>query len=153
MTVVPPVTLEEARDWLRARVEDGDYCPCCTQFAKVYKRKINSGMVRALINLYRAGGPGRDFRHLPPIDPSHGDAAKLVYWELIEEEPVVREDGGRAGWWRVTPLGEDFLRGWIKVIKYARVYDSRLLGFTGGKVDVRDALGTKFKLDDLMEGL
>ena len=147
----PACSLADAQAWLRARVEDGEHCPCCTQFAKVYKRKINSGMVRALINLYAAGEG--EFHHLPPIDPSHGDAAKLVYWSLIEEEPTVREDGGRAGWWRITPQGVSFLRGRVTVTKYARIYDSRLLGFCGDTVGVRDSLGTKFRLDDLMEGL
>ena len=62
------------------------------------------------------------------MDPSKGDAAKLVYWGLIEEEALQREDGGRAGWWRVTAYGERFLKGLIRVPKYARVFDEPVAG-------------------------
>ena len=111
MSTPPDVawTVADAKAWLRDRVDDGTRCPCCTQLAKVYKRQINGAMVRALVGLYRASHVGAVFAHLPPIDPSHGDAAKLAYWGLIEEEPTVREDGGRSGWWRITPLGVDWL--------------------------------------------
>jgi hypothetical protein len=142
------VSLGEARDWLRLRAyDDGAHCPCCTQFTKVYRRKINSSMVRALVALYRKRW---DFVHLPPVDPSHGEAARLSYWGLIEEEPIFREDGGRAGWWRITPLGADWLRGQVTVPMTAHIYDSRLLKLDGPPWHVTDAVKQKFDLQELM---
>ena len=38
------MTLGEARDWLRERIEDGEECPCCRQFAKVYRRRLYATM-------------------------------------------------------------------------------------------------------------
>jgi hypothetical protein len=40
--------IREARQKLQARLDDGTTCPCCGQFAKRYKRKLNSSMAAAL---------------------------------------------------------------------------------------------------------
>jgi hypothetical protein len=90
---------------------------------------------------------------LPTISPSRGgEPAKLVYWEMIEEEPKVREDGGRAGWWRITGLGIEWLHSRVSVPTYARVYDGRLLSLTGDPFWVKDAVKERFDLRELMEG-
>ena len=145
------VTLEEAKAWLRERVDKGEKCPCCTQYTRVYARNINKRMVQAMLNLYMHGGTS-EFGHLPDMDPSKGDAAKLVYWGLIEEENLQREDGGRAGWWRVTTYGESFLKGHVRLPKYARIFDGRLLGLDGTEtVMVDDCWGELFDLRKLMD--
>lgn len=77
----------------------------------------------------------------------------MVHWGLIEEEPIVRPDGGRAGWWRITPFGQQFVLGNSTVPKYARLYDGRCLGLEGVPVTIRDCLGTKFNYADLMAGI
>lgn len=143
------VTLDEAREWLRDRVNDGVACPCCTQFAKVYVRAVTSTSAWSLIRLYRAAG--LDFAHWPSvIGRKQADEAKLVYWGLVEEKLKTRDDGGRAGWWRVTAHGERWIWGDITIPKYARIYDGRCLGLHGDQVTINDALGEKFRLDELM---
>jgi hypothetical protein len=124
-------------------------------YAKVYRRKINGAITRELIALYRAGGAD-DYVHAPDILPALGGAhhgggiAKLRYWHLVAELDEPRDDGGRAGYWKITPLGVDFLRGRLLVPKYARVYDGRRLGYAGELVGVADCLGEPFDLDELM---
>jgi hypothetical protein len=149
-------TLLEAQEWLRERVDHGAACPCCTQFAKVYRRKINSSQARALIVQYRHYGSV--WAHLPALRMLQGaqhsnEEPKLRYWGLLEEESDRREDGGRAGWWRVTDLGERFVLGQARVEKYARLYDGRCLNLAGPFVSIQDALGNKFNYDDLMQGI
>lgn len=148
-------TLDEAQRWLRERVEEGVRCPTCTQFAKVYRRKINSRQADAIIALYRKHG--MEWGHVPTIAPRlRGDGgmiALLRYWRLVEELPEPREDGGRAGWWRVTPLGRDFVLARATVPKYARIYDSQCIGLEGEQVSIRDALGEGFNYDELMAGI
>lgn len=149
------VTLAEAQAWLRARIDDGERCPCCTQRAQVYRRKINSGMARAFIQFYRAYGT--DWGHKPTALKGLGAAARdeslLRYWDLWVEADEPREDGGRAGWWQVTERGEQFVLGYTRVPKYARIYDSRLLRFdTEEFVTIKDALGDRFDYDELMRG-
>lgn len=148
-------TLGATRDWLRERAERGAKCPCCTQFTKVYRRKVNAAMARALILMWKEGDLGRRlYVHVPSIDPTRGgDVAKMEYWGLIEEERAIRIDGGRAGYWRVTRRGEDWIEGKVTIPKYARVYDGKLLSLSGPAVGIHEALGDWFRLDDLMEGV
>ena len=144
-------TLAEAREWLRDHREEGASCPCCGQLAKVYYRKLNARMARALITMWKERGT--DWCHVPTVVGDRGgDATKLVYWGLIEETTEKREDGGRAGWWRVTADGERFVKGQLMVPGYARVYNKRCLGVTGELVGIQDALGSKFNYDELMHG-
>lgn len=145
MTLSLNTTLGDAKEWLRRRVEDGAKCPLCDQFSKVYKRKINSGMARALISMYRQCGT--EWFHLPSVRTwTSRDEAALAYFGLIEQAGV----GFAQGTWRVTPLGELFAKGQVRVHKYARVYDGRLLGLQGDLVDIKDALGDKFDYEELM---
>jgi hypothetical protein len=145
-------TLGTARDWLRARVEEGAYCPCCTQFAKVYKRKITSPMARGLIKQHRL--VGRDYAHSAELVKSEThEFSQLSWWGLVEELAERRGDGGKAGWWRITELGNLFVRNLAQLPKYARVYDGRRLNLViGERVSIQGALGTKFDYSDLMRG-
>lgn len=145
-------SLGEARDWLRSQIDDGAICPCCKQFVKVYRRQINSTMVRALVALYQHAGT--DSGHWPTILNEVGiaraDEAKLAYWGLVEEEPERREDGGRAGWWTVTAAGVDWIEGRITIPRYAKVYNGRCRGLEGELRTIQQALGTRFNYQELM---
>lgn len=146
-------TLDQAKAWLRAQLDVGARCPCCTQFAKVYRRRINSTQARALAIIYRERG--RNWAHLPSLRmklaPHHSnEEPKLRYWGLLEEEALVRPDGGRAGWWRVTDLGEQWVQGLVAIPKYVCIFDSRPLRLEGEPVHIQDALGARFSLAELM---
>lgn len=147
-------TIAEGRDWLREKVEKGACCPLCGQYAKVYRRTITAAMARALALIWHEGAWGkRLYVHVPSVDPARGgDVAKLEHWGLIEEERVVRPDGGRAGYWRLTRRGEDWLNAKTSVPKYARLYDGKLLSLTGPAWGVFDALGKRFDYRELMAG-
>ena len=147
------MTLGAARDQLRRLAENGQRCPCCTQLVKVYKRVITSTQTRALIVIYRERGI--DWAHLPSLRtvlaPYHSnEEPKLGYWGLLEEEKTVRPDGGRAGWWRVTELGEAWVNDEATVRKYVRIFDGKCLGLVGPEVTIHDALTTKFDYEELM---
>lgn len=146
------VTLEEARQWLRERITDGEKCPCCTQLAKVYKRKINSGMAAALINQWNH--VGTDMAHTRDLWlPFSKEAAQLQWWGLVEQDQQLRDDGGASGRWRITGQGVRFIRKQLVVPKYARVYDGRNLGLFGDLVSITDSLGSKFNYSELMAGV
>jgi hypothetical protein len=150
-------TLNDARQWLHDRVEDGAGCPCCEQLAKVYRRPIHRTMAIALILMHQAQPTG-DWLYLPEVLRSMGrsrggDEAKLSYWGFIQEEGGIREDGSnRAGWWRVTDRGRLFVHDGLSVPRHAVIYDGQLLGFAGESVSIRDALGNRFDYDQLMAG-
>jgi hypothetical protein len=100
--------------------------------------------------MYRVAG--LDWVHIPTALPSKSrEEGKLAYWGLVEEATEPREDGGRAGWWRITKKGEAFLRREIMLPKYALVYDAKHLGFDETKmVDIGECLGDHFDLAELM---
>lgn len=146
------MTLEEARNALRELVEEGYKCPCCTQQAKVYRRKCHATMAATAIKLWRAGG-GTEFVHTPSLPGDTHEASQLSWWGLAEEELTHREDGGRAGYWRLTALGIAWVTRQTTIPKYARVYDGRCLGLTGKAVSIEDALASKFHYRELMSGV
>lgn len=143
-------TLAEAKQRLSANLDDGLMCPCCGQYAKRYRRRINSGMARSLIRIYRRGK--LDWVHIPTSVPARSrEEGKIAYWGLLEELPEPREDGGRAGWWRVTPKGEKFILHGLRVPKIAVVYNAVCTEFDATEmVTIRDCLGDKFDLAELM---
>lgn len=152
MTEQPLYTLDQARAWLSEQLrEKGATCPCCGQMAKVYKRKINANMVRSLILGYQAAGMG--WFHAPSVARDRGEMSKLRYWELVEEEQALRLDGGRAGFWRLTQLGQLFVLGLVSVAAHALIYDSKLLRLdeSSGKVNIHEALGARFNYQELMK--
>ncbi len=146
------MTLAAARDILRELVYEGHKCPLCTQMAKVYRRKINSTMARTLIKIYEAGGT-TSFVHTASLPGDTHEASQLSWWGLIEEEKVVRPDGGKAGRWRVTAKGEGFVRARIRVPTYALIYDGRVLELDGPGASIVTALGKRFNYYELMAGV
>jgi hypothetical protein len=145
------LTLEAAKNDLKAQVSRGVRCPCCGQYAKVYRRKLNSGMVRSLITIYRRGG--MDWVHVPTLLEGvrcAREEGKLRNWNLLQESDEPRADGGKSGWWRVTGFGVDFVNDRARVPKYATFYDNALLKLDGPLVGIRDCLGSKFNYFELM---
>lgn len=150
--------LGDAKAWLRERLDEGDVCPCCTQRAQTYKRKLNVTQVKALAMLARAQVvmTTEDFLHAPTVLASEANLArevgKLALWDLVIEGTAKRSDGGHAGMWRVSLDGLAFLRGQKRVHKYARVYNGRRLSFAGDLVGIHDVAG-EFNLQHLLAGI
>jgi hypothetical protein len=146
-------SLAQVRAWLRVKRDEGVICPACDQHVKVYRRKINSGMARSLMLMYRIAG--RDWLHVPTqIGAKSREEGKLAYWGLVEEEKVLRPDGGRTGYWRVTRLGELFVLNKCTVPKYARIFKGELVSLDSDEqVSIVDALGTKFNYAEMMAGV
>lgn len=138
-------TLGDARDWLRDRVQDGAKCPCCTQFAKVYRRKLHAGMAVALIHMYRHRDADNKFDITTHMVTRPGDTSKLRYWELIE-----RDDDDPEGVYRITLLGRLFVEHSATVPSHAEIYDGRLLKVDGEQITITQALGKKFDYPELM---
>lgn len=138
------------RDYVMLHQSKGVICPGCGQFAKVYKRKVNSGMARSLIAMYRAGGT--TWVDVTSVtDRRSREEGKLAYWGLVEEFTEGRADGGRAGMWRVTRRGEQFVLGTLTVPQTAEVYNGTCLRTYGPETSIVTALGDKFDYRELME--
>jgi hypothetical protein len=152
-----PLSLAEAREELRAHLPEGVTCPCCGQYAKLYKRSINASMARSLVLIDRwcREHPG-EWLHVPSYltqlrANATNDAALLRHWGLIEQQEGLREDGSkRSGFYRVTELGHAFVARAAQVPRYALLYSQELLGLTGELVGIEEALGARFDYSELM---
>ena len=152
--------LKQAKQQVQDNLEKGDHCPCCGQFAKLYKRKLNSAMVAALvlINKYFKENPDAEWLHVENYLKSlnipaavRGDFPKLRHWGLLEAKTGIREDGSkRVGLYKVTLRGQAFLSGILKVPSRVHLYNQEVLGFSGKEIRVEKALGNKFRYSELM---
>jgi hypothetical protein len=154
-------TLDEARADLRAKAENGGAaCPCCQQFAKVYRRNLNSSMARGLLTIrrYFQSHTDQEWLHIPSYFSkmrvcSSNDGSLLRHWQLIEPKPNgVRPDGSwRIGWYRMTKLGRDFSELRCRVRKYVFLYNQELLDrWDPETTDIVEALGKRFNYTELM---
>ena len=163
-------TLEEAQDWLRKRLDEGAKCPCCKQHAKIYKRKLNSGMAASLIAFAKVTQQTQpkdgwlkvpdDFVQTTKLVTvlANREYNKLKHWGLLEgqtPDQSLEADTPYSGMWRITELGLKFVRGDAKVARHVYLYDNRQMkGPTTGtveEIDIKQALGDKFNYVELME--
>src|SRR5262245_27752045 len=153
------MTLQEAIDWLHAQLEEGAACPCCRQFAKIYERKLNNGMVRGLIWLVNMSAILGDDGWVPyaviaPVELQRNrEFAKLVHWGLIEPKLVESERGGRtSGIWRPTQRGREFVYMRCKVPRAIRLYNGTFLSYvdTADLITPAEAIGDYFEYNELM---
>lgn len=146
-------TIQEAKDFLRENIEKGEDCPCCGQLVKLYKRKLTSGMARALINLYRESKQDTlEYVHISRLGRLNGgEFAQLKRWGLIidkdNDDPELKRT---SGFWAITGEGIDFVERRSEVPKYVFTYN--MITVTNSRVSttIEQALGTKFNYAELM---
>ncbi len=146
------MTVRDAQQLLARESKHGATCPVCLRPAKIYRRKLNSGMARSVILMYAKAGHG--WLHVSSYpDISSREEGKLAHWGLVEESSRKRADGGRGGWWRVTEHGAAFARGEVKVRSHIlTTYNKGFLGYSGDLISIEQALGEKFDYEELMNG-
>ena len=155
--------LASAQRWLEARIDEGAHCPCCNQFAKIYKRKLNSAMALWLIWLVRRSARPRDCSGLPESVVSAelwqdireanvrgGDYAKLQHWGFAEQRPNKDRRKRSSGLWRATVSGRRFALGQTTAPGSVYLYDSEPIGFSRTRTDIVQALGERFDYEELM---
>jgi hypothetical protein len=147
-------TLKEAKAFLNRNYEKGTQCPCCNQMVKLYKRKLNSGMARTLIELYKCGDR---FVHVKnhlreqQLNNTH-DFTLLRHWGLITA-PDEESTGQSSGLWKITEKGNKFCEGEIVVNRHVLIVVNKHLGFSDEKTTIQDSLGSRFDYNELMREL
>lgn len=149
-------TLHEAKKELRENWEQGVECPCCTQYVKLYHRKLNTGITLFLIGLYKLCGPTENYFHAKQVLEKIGgfttsrDYAILEHWGLIKAKPNEEDPSKRtSGYWALTEKGFDFVIGAKPVMSHVKLFNNKFYGFTGKMISVREALGNKFDYEEL----
>ncbi len=131
-------------------------CPCCGHAHRNYRRKLNSGMAKVLIALYRLSDRGENWVNVTSLFPgvSHrgGEWSLMRHWGLIL--PRERRSGVKnsVGDWRMTPLGVAFCENRLEVPRSADIRGGKLLGKSEETTSILGALGNGFSYLELMQG-
>jgi hypothetical protein len=150
-------TIAEAKHFLRANFEKGVDCPCCGQFVKLYKRKLNSGMAITILRIYNESIddfgkwiPVKEFLRINKYKNSH-DWTLLKHWGLLEEKEIVKDsEDNNSGFWKITPKGRQFVMNEINVPNKVHIYNNKVLGFSDDQTNIIDSLGKNFNYTELM---
>lgn len=138
-----------ARTWMReqAKQPGGAHCPVCRRRGRIDRRALGPRASCLLLAAWQQFGRG-DFRvaDLHSRGVSTGTKfAQLRHWGLIENATGDRPRS--RPWWRITDLGEAWLRGKIGVPRFAYFYNRKMLGYdTSGEQEwtVHDVLGEEY---------
>jgi len=148
-----PETIIEGKNYLRENFSTGVGCPCCGQFVKQYKRKLNSNQAWCLISLVKLYRQEARFFHINEIGTpaGGGDFAKLRYWKLIEEKKHKGSDKRTSGFWIPTEFGIDFVNDMVRVYKHVFIFNGKVTGWSDESTNIIEALGDKFNYIELMQ--
>ncbi len=152
------VTLADARRNMLSKSKKGVSCPCCGRLVKLYRRKLHSEMAVFLIRLVKRFENEQRYystRELcPAVTKSSTDGSYLVYWDLIEREPMPgeNESGGKIGMYRPTKAGREFAHGRSTAESHILMICGECVGFSEKFISIEDALGKKFDYKELMKG-
>ena len=151
----PPRLLDDARADVAAGLTDGVDCPCCGQFAKLYRRHLNAPMAVVLIWLvraYRADPRWYHIKEFPEVQnrKAGGDFAKLIHWGVVEQQANEDDTKRTSGMWRPTEAGTLFAQDETKTARFALIYNGELRGWSDDTTTIRRALGVHFDYAELM---
>lgn len=147
-------TIKEAKQYLRDHFNEGTKCPVCGQRVQKYRFKFNSGMARLLIEFRKAETWIHVTNHFRKIGlNAHAmNYGKLKFWQLIEKQPKGQNTGDKnaSGYWRITPIGRDFVDQKTTIKSHVYFFDNKVLGYSDQDISIDEALGQYFSYSELM---
>jgi len=152
------MTLEEAKRIVREKAEDpkGTICPCCSKLVKVYRRRLHQEMALFLFKLFRRHQLYPRFYTMLELYPESNKAASdgsyLPHWGLVEKSDGVNTADAPAGLYKMTDKGIQFLHNQEYVPSHVHLLNNRVVGWSDSRTNVQQALGIKFKYDELLYG-
>jgi hypothetical protein len=142
----------------------GTRCPCCKRYVREYERRISGSMVWALALVYdwyrkndttmqtfiKVDEYLRDIKGIP-LSVMRGDFTKLPHWGLVERQKAIRKVGSdRAGYYRITNKGVQFLLGALAVPEFIVILDAKKIRESLNMVKIDACLTKKFNYQELM---
>lgn len=150
-------TIAEARQEIQDRIDrskEGIICPCCGQYCKLYKRKLNSGMAYSLIWLVRTYLENNRWVEIQTEAPRRvmqsREMGKLVHWGLVMSRPNKDPAKRMSGFWKPTTLGINFANDNCTMFSHVYLYNNEVRGFTKKQITIVEALGKHFNYQELM---
>jgi hypothetical protein len=151
----------------------GARCVVCDRYGKIYSIKLTGSMVRSLVWLYDEQTRHRvKWVNVPENAPKHVFRAysltSLKHWGLVAPMPKAEKSAPvdtpentqikkpqtvktkTSGNWRVTVIGEEFLRGTTKMPDRVFVYNDLRVGASDTLLSARECLARKFNYEELL---
>jgi len=152
----PEMKLYTARNLVDDNAKTGIDCPCCGQFAKIYKRKINTPMSRFLIWFvmrYESDPRWYSLYEFPLFQGCRGggDFPKLRYWNLLVQKENEDPEKKCSGIWKTTPKAREFVYQETKLPSHVYLYNGKMVGYTDELTDITECLGKKFSYPEVMQ--
>jgi hypothetical protein len=151
------LSLKEAWEYVNTGKIQGVYCPCCHQYVKLYRRKLNASMAMALLYIYLEHfKTAEDWIHVEEllikrIFKSSHDWALMRFWKLIEQDEAAEEHKKTNGKWRITDRGMAFVNDTrVRIPKSILICNNKFEGFSEDDTNIREALGEEFDYEELM---
>lgn len=145
------MTLLDARRYVQNKREEGVFCPCCGQYAKTYRRKLNSEMALWLIWLVKQFKlKPDDWVDVKTAPLRGGDYGKLIHWGLAAQCLNTDKTKRTSGLWKPTEKGIHFSQRRVRVPSHVYLYNNEVLGFRDTLIDIEEALGERFDYAELM---
>ena len=149
--------LQDAIDIVEAGIDEGVICPCCGQYCKRYKRKLNSSMAAGLVWLVHKAGGARNWinvqREAPRRLVQSFQLGTLKHWGLVEQKKNERTEKRTSGIWRPTELGRRFvINRWQVMPTHVFIRNGDREGYADETCTIEEALGEDFDYAELMRG-
>lgn len=118
----------------KAIEKKGTNCPCCGRHVELHSRQIYKDMARCLVWVCQEyqlnGGQWVVLKDGPTF--RGGDNAKLKHWFVVTQHKK------KAGLWKPTHIGMDFVAGHQAIPKFVYLYDNKTLGYSTKKITIYD---------------
>lgn len=149
--------VEGASRWLKdaAYRKGGAKCPCCGRHVQVYKRSFTIDMACFLILLVKEYGKivsrGWEWVDVKQFNVRGGDYAKVLHWGLaVLKENDFDPSRKNVGMWKPTHEGIRFVQDKLQIPSHKFLYLNEVVGQSNKLIGIRDALGTHFDYEVLM---
>jgi hypothetical protein len=126
-------------------------CPACSRLVNISVHRLNDGLawwLYQLVSFWRLDDRWYDYKELRDRGGAGATSyALLKWWGFIESSGDREEDGRSSGLWKPTQAGCDFVDGLTRAPEYVLVFNNTLYGNSSAKIDVYQALHTRFRWD------
>jgi len=129
----------------------GKACPSCGSLSKTYRRRIRETLSRDLVRLARLG-PG--FFHVRDFTGGRNssDFCIVELFGLAAPKPNENDSTRRTlGFWSLTPLGLDFVRGKAKIPGFLLVEGGKVVEASSDFVSIENSIGKGFDYSDVLK--
>jgi hypothetical protein len=153
---VSPVRTSSLMRQINLRLNEGVpvRLPFGDNVLRFYAHSLTKATLSALKRLrdYHLRHPSEEFAHLRDFGgPSNGNWARTRWWGLTEPKPLDDQGNLVRGWWKLTGVGLQWLRGEITIPRHPVLFDGVFVGWQDVKDRIRPTdVDETFTLDSLM---